>query len=171
MPGGEGARNREPRVAELSEIQLAGDSARVMGSMAGTRSAATNGAPQPMAMSSQHASASKRRPARNATCCDCIVDLLETFGADIANDLAARLPWYANDWLATHGSSCTGEGLVKVLSASLFSYISSILPAIVIGDLLYASTGGQLGLPEVSAFLHSRCTQANGGARTGLGYL
>jgi hypothetical protein len=153
MEGGrvaQGARSREPRVSELSEVQLTGDSAKVLESRAGTRRVAPDDAPQPMAMSGQHA-ASKRRPARKASCCDCIVDMLETFGSDIFNDLAARLPWYANDWLATHGNSCTGGGLVKVLSASLFSYISSILPAIVIGDLLFASTGGQLGLPEVSA--------------------
>ena len=72
---------------------------------------------------------------------------------DIVADLKARLPFYWIDWIATEpkgqGASCTVAGVVKIVSASVFSYISSVLPAVVIGDLLYSNTDGQLGLSEV----------------------
>ena len=55
-------------------------------------------------------------------------------------------------------------GVFKIASASLFSYISSILPAIVIGNILDDQTDGQLGLPEASTTSSSpraaRCATA-----------
>jgi hypothetical protein len=70
-------------------------------------------------------------------------------GRGIRSDLRGRLPHYLSDWVSTDGSRCTGSGAATIASASVFSYISSVLPAVVIGDLLFASTDGQLGLPEV----------------------
>jgi hypothetical protein len=72
-----------------------------------------------------------------------------TLGRGIRSDLRGRLPLYWSDWLSTDGSRCSGAGTSIIASATLFSYISSVLPAVVIGDLLFASTDGQLGLPEV----------------------
>ena len=64
-------------------------------------------------------------------------------------DLRNRIPYYVSDWLSTDGRRCTLPGTSTIISASLFAYVSSILPAVVIGDLLSSSTEGQLGLPEV----------------------
>uniref|UniRef100_A0A7S3WUJ2 Bicarbonate transporter-like transmembrane domain-containing protein n=1 Tax=Emiliania huxleyi TaxID=2903 RepID=A0A7S3WUJ2_EMIHU len=70
-------------------------------------------------------------------------------GKDVAADLNGRIPLYKSDWLTTDGRHCRRSGVFKIASASLFSYISSILPAIVIGNILDDQTDGQLGLPEV----------------------
>jgi len=83
------------------------------------------------------------------SCGERLAGALETCCADIGDDLHGRLPLYLSDWATTDGIRCTLGGSVKIFSASLFSYISSVLPAIVIGDLLFSSTGGQIGLPEV----------------------
>jgi hypothetical protein len=72
-----------------------------------------------------------------------------SLGRAIRSDLRGRLPHYLSDWLSTDGLRCTGQGTLRIASATLFSYISSILPALVIGDRLLSSTDGQLGLPEV----------------------
>jgi len=137
-------------VPEMTGIQLAGDVASVMESPVETQPQSAT--PTFSARSTAPANAS---PRRRRTCANCLIDSLESFGSDIFNDLAARLPLYASDWLTTDGRRCTSAGVVKIASASLFSYISSILPAIVIGDLLFSSTGGQLGLPEVRCVAHA----------------
>ena len=62
----------------------------------------------------------------------------------ITADLRARLPLYASDW-----GPCTLAAAQKIVAASLFSYICSVLPALIFGDILNRNTEGQIGIPEV----------------------
>ncbi len=62
----------------------------------------------------------------------------------ITSDLRARLPLYASDW-----GPCTLTAVQKIVAASLFSYICSVLPALIFGDILNRNTHGEIGIPEV----------------------
>ena len=62
----------------------------------------------------------------------------------ITSDLRARLPLYASDW-----GPCTLAAVQKIVAASLFSYICSVLPALIFGDILNRNTHGEIGIPEV----------------------
>jgi hypothetical protein len=63
----------------------------------------------------------------------------------IKEDLLVRLPLVKSDW------DLSDANLLKLFSATMFAYFTSILPAIIFGDQLNKSTDGQFGVPETIA--------------------
>lgn len=71
--------------------------------------------------------------------------MAKCYGASpIVADARARIPLYASDWQITRWSQVS-----KIASASLFSYIAGIFPALIFGELLHVQTEGLIGIPEV----------------------
>jgi boron transporter len=69
---------------------------------------------------------------------------------DIIKDLKNRLPLYLSDWR---------DGFhVKILSATLFMFFSSLLPAATFGAFLNEKTEGVIGVVEVR--MHIRIVSA-----------
>ena len=75
----------------------------------------------------------------------CEKKMVKCCGASpIVADARARIPLYASDWQITRCSQVS-----KIASASLFSYIAGIFPALIFGELLHVQTEGLIGIPEV----------------------